>query len=173
MVSRSHVATMYLRGSQYKQSCVLSIRYHPEFNNSLFFLFLFFQMVPAKFLYCTVTIFLFGVNKGVGRLWYHVNPYYFSNSAPFVLASMNGVCLTVAVLISRFSCVWLFATPWTVARQAPLSMGFSRQQLWSGLPCPPPGDLPDPVIEPTSFKSPALAGGFFTTSATWKAPNKC
>ncbi|CAI9158760.1 unnamed protein product [Rangifer tarandus platyrhynchus] len=59
------------------------------------------------------------------------------------------------------------ATPWTAARQAPLPMGFSRQEYWSGLPCPPPGDLPDPGIEPTSLMSPALAGGFFTTSTTW------
>ena len=60
-------------------------------------------------------------------------------------------------------------TPWTVAHQAPLSMGFSRQEYWSGLPLPSPGDLPDPKIEPTSLKSSALAGGFFTTSATWEA----
>ena len=53
-----------------------------------------------------------------------------------------------------------------VAHQAPLSMGFSRQIYWSGLPWPPPGDLPNPGIEPTS---PALAGGFFNTSATWEA----
>ena len=55
----------------------------------------------------------------------------------------------------------LFAAPWTVARQTPLSMGFSRQQYWSGLPFPSPGDLPDPGIEPTS-PSLALAGRFFT-----------
>ena len=48
-------------------------------------------------------------------------------------------------------------------------MGFSRQGHWSGLPAPPPGDLPDPGIEPVSLMSPALAGGFFTTSATWEA----
>ena len=53
----------------------------------------------------------------------------------------------------------LSATPRTVARQAPLSMGFSRQEDWSGLSCPPPGDLPDPRIEP---RSPATAGRFFT-----------
>ena len=47
--------------------------------------------------------------------------------------------------------------------------GFSRQEYWSGMPCPPPGDLPNPGIEPTSLMSPALAGGFFTTSATWEA----
>ena len=59
-------------------------------------------------------------------------------------------------------------TPWTVAHQAPLSMGLSRQEYWSGLPCPPPGDLPDPGIEPASLMSPALGGGFFTTSTTWE-----
>ena len=50
-----------------------------------------------------------------------------------------------------------------------LSMEFSRQGYWSGLPCSPPGDLPDPGFEPASLTSPALAGGFFTTGATWKA----
>ena len=55
-----------------------------------------------------------------------------------------------------------------VACQAPLSMRFSRQEYWSGLPCPPPGHLPDPGIEPKSFRSPALTGGFFTTSAPGK-----
>ena len=52
--------------------------------------------------------------------------------------------------------------------QSPLSMGFSRQEYWRGLPCPPPGDLLDPEIKPTSIISPALADGFFTTSATWE-----
>ena len=57
-----------------------------------------------------------------------------------------------------------FATPWTVAAcQAPLSMEFSRQEYWSGLPFPPPGDLPNPRIEPKSPSSLALAGGFFST----------
>ena len=55
----------------------------------------------------------------------------------------------------------LFATLWTVARRAPLSIGFSRQEYWSGLPFPSPGDLPDPGTEPTSLLSPSLAGGFF------------
>ena len=58
-------------------------------------------------------------------------------------------------------------TPWTVARQAPLSMGFSRQEYWSGLSCPLPGDLTDPGIKPKSLASPTLAGKFFSTSATW------
>ena len=82
------------------------------------------------------------------------------------------------------------ATPWTGAHQSPLSMGFCRQEYWSGLPCPSPGDLPNSRIKPTlpidsllsepqeSFNprllmSPILAGGFFTTSIAWEAwPNR-
>ena len=72
-------------------------------------------------------------------------------------------------MLSRFSYVRLGATLWTVARQAPLSMGFSRQGYWSGLSFLPPGDLADPGVKPTSLSSPALAHGFFTTGATWEA----
>ena len=72
-------------------------------------------------------------------------------------------------MLSGFSHVWLFVTLWTSACQAPLSMGFSRQEYWSGLPCPPPRDLPGPGIKTKSLTSPALTGGFFTTSATWEA----
>ena len=60
-------------------------------------------------------------------------------------------------------------TPWTVAHQVPLSMGFSRQKYWSGFPFPSPGDLPNPGTKPRSLTSPALAGEFFMTSATWKS----
>ena len=60
-------------------------------------------------------------------------------------------------------------TLWAAAHQAPLSMGFSKQEYWSGLPCPPPSYLPNPGIELVSLKSPALAGRFFTTSTTWEA----
>ena len=63
--------------------------------------------------------------------------------------------------------VHLFAIPWAVAYQAPTSMGFSRQEYWSGLPFPSPGDLSDPGIEPMSLMSPARARRFFTTIATW------
>ena len=59
----------------------------------------------------------------------------------------------------------IFVTPWTVARQAPLSMGFSRQEHWSGLLCPPPRGLPDPGVKPMSVTSPASAGRFFTTGS--------
>ena len=64
--------------------------------------------------------------------------------------------------------VRLLTTPWTAAHQAPPSMGFSRQEYWSGLPCPPQGDLPNPGIKLAFLVSPDLAGGFFTTSATWR-----
>ena len=74
-----------------------------------------------------------------------------------------------AYLLSRFSLIQLCVTLWTVAPQAPLSIAFCRQEYWSGFPCPPPGDLPDPWIKPMSVMSPALAGGFFTTSVTWEA----
>ena len=67
-------------------------------------------------------------------------------------------------VLSRFSCVQLYVILWTLALQAPLSMGYCRQEYWSGLSCPPPGDLPDPGIKPSSLTSPVLAGGFFTTS---------
>ena len=60
-------------------------------------------------------------------------------------------------------------TPWTVAHQAPLSMGLSRQEYWSGLSCPPPGNLPNPGTETVSLSSLALVGEFFTTSTTWEA----
>ena len=68
-----------------------------------------------------------------------------------------------ACMLSCFSCVQLFATLWTGAHQALLSLGFPRQEYWSGLSCPSPGDLSDPRIKPLSPASPALAGGFFTT----------
>ena len=61
-------------------------------------------------------------------------------------------------------------TPWTVAHQGPLSMAFSRQEYWSGLPCPLPADLPYPGIKPMALMSPVLPGGFVTTNAAWEAP---
>ena len=71
-------------------------------------------------------------------------------------------------MLSNFSSVLFVTTLWTVARQAPLSMRFSKQEDWSGLPYPQPGDLPHSGIEPATLKSPALAAGFFTTSGTWE-----
>ena len=80
------------------------------------------------------------------------------------------LCPVHVCVLSCFNCIILCATLWTVALQAPLSMGFSRQEYWSGLPCPPPGDLPHPGIEPVSLMSPTLADGFFNTNAAWEAP---
>ena len=80
---------------------------------------------------------------------------------------------TCRVVQSHFSRVLLFATSWTVAHQAPLTTGFSRQEYWSGWPCSPPGYLPDPGIEPAS---PGFAGRIFTTKSKWvnqiKEPKK-
>ena len=75
----------------------------------------------------------------------------------------------MSVCAKSLSCVQFFAILWTIAHQTLLSMGFSRQEYWSGFPCPSPGYLPDPGIKPESLVSPASAGGFFTTSATWEA----
>ena len=76
-------------------------------------------------------------------------------------------------MFSCFDCVQLFETLWTVTHQAPLSMGFSRQEYWSRLPCPSPGDLPDPGkgtnIKLFELTTPALASRFFTHWATWEA----
>ena len=73
-----------------------------------------------------------------------ISPSTYSPVEPSLL-TRSSVCV-----YQSLSHVRLFATPWTAAHQAPLSMGFSRQQYWNGWPCPPPGDLPDPGIEPTS-----------------------
>ena len=81
-----------------------------------------------------------------------------------LITNIDGACIQ-----SHFSCVQPFAALWTVACQASLSMGFSGQEYWSGLPCPPPGVLPNPGIEPASLMSPTLAGRFFTTDTTWEA----
>ena len=84
-------------------------------------------------------------------------------------ATITTLLLSYVSILNHFSPVRLCATPWTVACQAPLSIGFSRQEYWSGLSCPPPGDLPHPGIKPASLRSPALAGRFFTTSAIWES----
>ena len=75
-------------------------------------------------------------------------------------------------MLSSFSQVQLFATPWTVAHQAPLSMDFSRQEYWCGLPCPSPGYLPGPGIKPTSPMSPALQADFLSTEPPGKPLKK-
>ena len=79
---------------------------------------------------------------------------------------MSFIGLVHACVLSSFSRVQFFVILWTVTPQALLSMEFSRQEYWSRLLCPSPGDLPDPGIKPALFKSPESAEDFFTTSAT-------
>ena len=86
-----------------------------------------------------------------------------------LLAINSDKPLTKQHKMKLLSRVQLFGTPWTIAHQAPPSMEFSRQEYWSELPFPSPGDLPDPGMEPASLGSPALAGGFFIISGTRKA----
>ena len=96
-------------------------------------------------------------------------PYDYVNfnlSSILILALAKFLCICV---LSCFSHVQLFVTLWTVACQAPLSMGFSRQEYWSGLPCPPPGDLSDSGIEPMSLMSPALQADSLPLSH-WGSP---
>ena len=79
-------------------------------------------------------------------------------------------CYDVSMHATLLQLCQLFVTLWTFAHQAPLSMGFFRQEYWSGLPCPSPGYLPDLGVEPASLMCLALVGGFFTTTASWEAP---
>ena len=97
-----------------------------------------------------------GLPDALKYLWF--DDWSVTNTFPWI-------CTCV---LSHFSRVQLFATLWTVAHQAPLSMGVSRQEYWSGLTCPP-GDLPNPRIKPASFISPKLTSRFFSTSATCEA----
>ena len=81
--------------------------------------------------------------------------FKFTEENPWIQYCAKDACMHAKSL----SGVWLCVTLWIVAPQAPLSVGFSRQEYWSELPRPPPGDLPDPQIEPASLTPPALAGG--------------
>ena len=86
----------------------------------------------------------------------------------YIIRLPCSVCVCVCAKLLQ-SCLTL-CNPVDCTPQAPLSMRFSRQEYWSGLLGPPPGDLPNPGIEPASPMSPALTGRFFTTGATWEAP---
>ena len=114
-------------------------------------------------------------SSACGRLWQfaHLRPLSLLQRglAPrsMKFPKLNDQYLVSACVLSHFSRVELFATPWTIAGQPPLSMGFSKQEYWSELPCTLPGDLPDPGIEPASLMSPALADKFFTTAAAAKS----
>ena len=118
-----------------------------------------------------------------------VTPSYCSSQLPWWAWNAVSVCMVVICCFRKtkvksffphhvaecmhacchVSPVPLFMTLWTVTCQALLSTGLSRQEHWSGLPRPPPGDLPDPGIQYMSLRSPTLAGGLLTTSAAWEA----
>ena len=94
-----------------------------------------------------------------------------SASRIFLTATLElgAWCPVSACMLSPFRCIQLCETQSTAVHKAPLSVRFSRRESWSGLPCPPPGDLPDPGVKPASLMSPASAGGLFPPSATWGA----
>ena len=98
---------------------------------------------------CSYPLFIFHLSY-LSLLFWILAPYHMCRA---VLSHCSQLCVTL----------------WTIACQAPLSMGFSQQEYWSGLLCPPPGDLPKLGIKPVSLMSPALVGGFFATSTTWEA----
>ena len=97
--------------------------------------------------------------------------FFFFVFSSWLSASLFFNSPVPASMLNHFSHAQLFQTRWTVAHQTPLSMKFSTPEYWHGLPSPPPGDLPDPGIEPESLTSPELVGRFFTPSTTWEALN--
>ena len=99
------------------------------------------------------------------QTWLQLPPF----SPPFPVSLCPSSHSRLCCACYAISVVSDSVTLWTITLQAPLTVGFSRQDYWNGLPCPPPGDRPDPGIEPSSLMSPALAGGFSTPSATWEA----
>ena len=107
-------------------------------------------------------------NWNYPRIYIFTNVLFYLSNYPsilgFSLTFFVSLCVCVCVCLcdQLLSSVWLFETSWTVACQAPLSMEFSRQEYWSELAFPPPGDLPNAGIESASLASPALAVGFFT-----------
>ena len=107
--------------------------------------------------------------KAADQFYVQEDNFYTCRGQFYIVVILSVMPTYRHCVLSRFSRVQLFVTLWTVARQAPLSMGFSRQECWRGLPFFTPGDLSDPGIEPVSLVSPALAGEFFTTSVTWEA----
>ena len=104
-----------------------------------------------------------------GHMWFLYRYFFSLASFGIFYLSLIFCSLKMRCVLSCFSHVWLFATPWTIPHQSPLSMEFSRQEYWNRLPFPSPGDLPNPGMDLIFLMSPALVGGFFTTSTTWEA----
>ena len=110
-----------------------------------------------------------GLQSRTQLKWLSMHAQLIYNVLLTSIGQQSDSVIHMCVYADLFSCIQLFVTLWNVACQAPLSMGFSRQEYWSGLPWPPPGDLPHPGIEPESLTSRALAGRFFITSAIREA----
>ena len=106
-------------------------------------------------------------HRSSGQEMKHLNNYICNDADDKILDFEPDV--RIVVVVQSLSHVWLYATPWTAVRQAPLSMGFFRQEYWCGLPCTPLRHLLHPGMEPMSLMSLALAGRIFTTSTTWEA----
>ena len=145
--NKSYIFTHAVPSSSALHSCCRAIWYH----------------FPLSVQLSTLGIFLVNFNclglLIVSSLLSGTPPIHLCWGCPSLQGSLGGGGLVTKLCLT-------LVTPWTVAHQAPLSLGFPRQEYWSGLPLPSPGDLPDPGIEP---KSPALlAGGFFTNRAPGK-----
>ena len=106
----------------------------------------------------------FDISKS-SKSWHMINELF---SDKCIITIRDKVGCSIFVHAQSFSPIWLFAVPWTVSHHAPLFMEFSRQEYWSGLPFPMPGDLPDLGMEPMSPAFPTLAGRFFTTELSGK-----
>ena len=146
-----------------------------DFSNSLFFFFFKCRLLRVKHFWCPLWperhdfLSFFKkrstkevLNQACSKIGLLPEPSF---SLSLLLPGSPTFTSARVCVLSRFS-VWLLVTLWTVHRQAPLSMGFSRQEHWSGSLCPSPGDLPNPGMKPVS---PALAGRLFTASVTWYA----
>ena len=130
-------------------SCVIySCCFWCDFRSYAFIVLNFFQMLLQIIFYFLLIFHTLIFDCLISFLSLHKEP-------KFSFFKNREMCVCV------FSHIWLFVIPWTVVCQGPLSMGFSRQECWKGLPFPFPGDLPDPGIELASLGSPALAGRFF------------
>ena len=174
-------------GSSSISMCLISFKsWFPDFLHSAYHnmklsckLFLVFSQThkpsPLEYEFHEIRYVFLSLYYCISRTWHIAIAYQiWMNEWPGVWPSSSGLHLShtllLLLLLSCFSHVQLFATLWTIVHQTPLSMGFSKQEHWSRLHCPPPGYLPDPGIKPVSLKSPALAGRFLTTSTTWEAP---
>ena len=112
-----------------------------------------------------LSMFAFMLGKEVKLIIVYLKKiFHYQATWNFLHWSVNS-SRTIFSGISNTSCCQVSETLWTAACPVPLSMGFSKQEYWGGLPCLHPGDLPNPGIEPTSLMSPVLMGGFFTTNA--------